>query len=79
MNRSALHTKDDVHDALHVSELLGLQVIGHLDVLVVRPSDLEGETCGCEFNEPQAEVAGVSIVIVGLDVADAAVIVSISA
>ena len=48
---------------------------GHLDVLVFRPRNLEGETCRCELNEPQAEVAGVGIMIVGLDVADAAVIV----
>jgi len=30
---------------------------------------------GCELNKPQAEVASVGIVIVGLDVANAAVIV----
>jgi hypothetical protein len=70
-----LHAKNDVHDALHVSEPLRIQVVGYLDVFVVRPSNLEGEACGCELNEPQAEVAGVGIVIVGLDVADAAVIV----
>src|SRR5262249_5917839 len=49
--------------------------VSHLDVSVVPPGDLEGEACGCELNEPQAEVAGVSIVIVGLDIADAAVII----
>jgi hypothetical protein len=37
--------------------------------------DLEGETCGCELNEPQAVMAGVGIVIVGLDVTDAAIII----
>jgi hypothetical protein len=42
---------------------------------VVRPGDLEREACGCELNKPQAEVASVGIVIVGLDIADAAVIV----
>jgi hypothetical protein len=41
---------------------------------VVRPGDLEGEAYGCELNESQAEVASVGIVIVGLDVADAAVV-----
>jgi hypothetical protein len=42
---------------------------------VVFPGDLEGEACGCELNEPQAVVAGVGIVIEGLDVADAAIII----
>ena len=72
---SAMHAENDVHDALHVTELLRVQVVGHFDVFVVRPGDLEGEARGCELNEPQAEVAGVSIVIVGLDVTDAAIIV----
>jgi hypothetical protein len=72
---SALHAKNDVHDALHFIEPLRIQVVGHLDVFVVRPGDLEGEACGCELDEPQAEVASVGIMIVGLDVADAAVIV----
>ena len=71
----ALRAKNDVHDALHFTEPLSVQVVGHLDVFVVLPGDLEGEACGCELNEPQAEVASVGIVIVGLDVADAAVIV----
>ena len=64
-----------MHDALHVNKPLRIQVVGHLDVFVVRPHNLEGEACGCELNEPQTEVAGVGIVIVGLDVTDAAVIV----
>jgi len=70
-----LHAKNDVHNALHFTEPLRVQVVGHLDVFVVRPGDLEGEACGCELNEPQAEMAGVGVVIVGLDVADTAVIV----
>jgi ABC transporter substrate binding protein len=70
-----LHAKNDAYDALHVTEPLRVQVVSHLDVSVVPPGDLEGEACGCELNEPQAEVAGVGIVIVGLDVADAAVII----
>jgi hypothetical protein len=61
-----LHAKNDAYDALHVTELLRVQVVSHLDVSVVPPGDLEGEACGCELNEPQAEVAGVGIVIVGL-------------
>jgi len=64
-----------VHNALHVTELLRVKVVGHLDVLVVRPRDFKGETCRRELDEPQAEVAGAGIVIVGLDLADAAVIV----
>ena len=72
---SALHAKNNVHDALHFTEPLRVQLVSHLDVFVVRPGDLEGEACGCELNEPQAEVASIGIVIVGLDVADAAVIV----
>ena len=72
---SALHAKNDVHDALHFTEPLRVKVVGHLDVFVVRPGYLEGEAFGCELNELQAEVASVGIVIVGLDVADAAVIV----
>jgi hypothetical protein len=72
---SALHAKNDAYDALHVTEPLRVQVVSHLDVSVVPPGDLEGEACGCELNEPQAEVAGVGIVIVGLDIADAAVII----
>ena len=70
-----MHAKNDVHNALHFTQPLLVQVVGHLDVFVVRPGDLEGETCGCELNEPQAEMAGVGVVIVGLDVADTAVIV----
>ena len=64
-----------MHNALHFNELLGVQVVGHLDVFVVRPGDLEGKACACELNKPQAEMAGVGVVIVGLDVADTAVIV----
>jgi hypothetical protein len=70
-----LHAKNDVHNVLHFTEPLRVQFVGHLDVFVVRPGDLEGEACGCELNEPQAEMAGVGVVIVGLDVADTAVIV----
>jgi hypothetical protein len=72
---SVLHAKNNVHDTLHFTELLRVQVVGDLDVFVVRPGDLEREACGCELNKPQAEVASVGIVIVGLDIADAAVIV----
>ena len=70
-----MHAKNNVHDALHFTEPLRVQIVGHLDVFVVRPGDLEGEARGCELNKPQAEVASVGIVIVGLDVANAAVIV----
>ena len=70
-----MHAKNDAYDALHVTEPLRVQVVSHLDVSVVPPGDLEGEACGCELNEPQAEVAGVGIVIEGLDVADAALII----
>jgi len=62
---SALHAKNDVHDALNVIEPLRVQVVGHLDVLMVHPGDLEGEACGREPYEPQPEVAGIGIVIVG--------------
>ena len=46
-----MHAKNDVHDALHFTEPLRVQVIGHLDVFVVRPGDLEGEARGCELGE----------------------------
>src|SRR6266853_245320 len=72
---SALRAKNDVDDALNVIEPLRVQVVGHLDVLMVHPGDLEGEACWREPYEPQPEVAGIGIVIVGLDVADASVIV----
>ena len=72
---STLQAKNDVHNALHFNELLRVQVVGHLDVFVVRPGDLEGKACACELNKPQAEMAGVGVVIVDLDVADTAVIV----
>jgi len=42
---SALHAKNNMHDALHFTEPLRVQVVGHLDVFVVRPGDLEGEAC----------------------------------
>ena len=71
----ALHAKNDLNDALHVTEPLRVQVVGNLNVFVVCPGDLEGKACGRELNEPQAEVARVGIVIVALDVADAAIIV----
>ena len=47
---SALHTKNDVHDALHFTEPLRVQIVGHLDVFVVGSGDLEGEACGREFD-----------------------------
>jgi hypothetical protein len=72
---SVLHAKNNVHDALHFTEPLRVQLIGHFDVFVDPPGDLKGEACGCELNESQAEVASVGIVIVALDVADAAVVV----
>jgi len=70
-----LHAKNNVHDALNFTEALRVQVIGHFNVFVGWPGDLKGETCGCELNEPQAEVASVGMMIVGLYVADAAVVV----
>jgi hypothetical protein len=73
--RSGSHAKNDVHDAFDFNETLRVEVEGDLDEFVVLPGDLEGETCGCELNEPQAIVAGVGIVIEGLDVADAAIII----
>ena len=71
---SALHAKNDMHDALHVIEALRVQLVGHLDVLVVCPGDFEGEACGRKLEEPQPEVASVGIVIVCLDVAETSVI-----
>jgi hypothetical protein len=47
---SASHAKNDVHDALHFTEPLRVKVVGHLDVFVVRPGDLEGEACGSELD-----------------------------
>ena len=47
---SALHAKNDVHDALHFTEPLRVQIVGHLDVFVVGSGDLEGEACGGELN-----------------------------
>ena len=41
---SALHAKNNVHDALHFTEALRVQVIGHFNVFVGRPIDLKGET-----------------------------------
>jgi hypothetical protein len=64
-----------VHYAFDFTETLRVEVEGDFDVFVVLPDDLEGEACGCELNEPQAVVAGVGIVIEGLDVADAAIII----
>jgi hypothetical protein len=40
---SALHAKNDVNDAPHLIEPLRVQVVGHLDVLMVLPGDLESE------------------------------------
>ena len=72
---SALHAKNDAHDALHVIEALRVQFVGHLDVVVVCSRDFERKACGRKLEEPQREVAGVGIVIVCLDVADTSVIV----
>jgi hypothetical protein len=58
-----LHPKYNLYDALDLTKLLRVQVIGHLDVLVFRPRDLEEEACRCELNELQAEVACVGIMI----------------
>jgi hypothetical protein len=74
--RSGSHAKNDVHYALDFTETLRVELVkGDFDVFVVPPYDLEGETYGCELNEPQAVMAGVGIVIVGLDVTDAAIII----
>jgi hypothetical protein len=74
--RSGSHAKNDVYDAFDFTETPRVEVVeDDFDVFVVLPYDLEGETCGCELNEPQAVVAGVGIVIVGLDVTDAAIII----
>ena len=70
-----MHAKNDANDALHLIEPLRVQVVGHLDVLMVLPGDLEGEARGREPYEPQPEVARIGVVIVGLDVADASVTV----
>jgi hypothetical protein len=43
---SALHAKNDVDDAPHLIEPLRVQLVGHLDVLMVLPGDLEGERVG---------------------------------
>jgi hypothetical protein len=75
VRQSGSHAKNDVHDAFDFTEKLRVEVEGDFDVFVVLPGDLEGEACGCELNEPQAVVAGVGIVIEGLDVADAAIII----
>lgn len=72
---SGSHAKNDVHDAFDFTETLRVEVEGDFDVFVILPDDLEREACGCEVNEPQAVVAGVGIVIEGLDVADAAIII----
>src|ERR1700719_450648 len=72
---SALYAKNDVDDAPHLIEPLRVQVVGHLDALMVLPDDLECEARGREPYEPQPEVARIGVVIVGLDVADASVVV----
>jgi hypothetical protein len=47
---SALHAKNDVHDALHFTEPFRVQFVGRLDVFVVGSGDLEREVCGCDFD-----------------------------
>jgi hypothetical protein len=47
---SALHAKNDVHDALHFTEPLRVQFVGYLDVFVVGSGDFERKACGCEFD-----------------------------
>jgi hypothetical protein len=44
---SALHAKNDVHEALHVSEPLRIQVVGHLDVFVPAIRQLSGVLPPC--------------------------------
>jgi hypothetical protein len=70
-----LHAKNDVDDAPHLVELLRVQVIGHLDVFMVLPGDLKGESRGRKPYKPQPEVTRIGVLIVGLDVAEASVIV----
>ena len=72
---SVLHAKNNVHDMLHIPEMLRVEVVGDLDVFVVCPGDLEDEACGCELKKSQAEVTSVGTLIVALDVRDAAVFV----
>jgi hypothetical protein len=45
---SALHAKNVVNDAPHLIEPLRVQVVGHLDVLMVLPGDLECQARGRE-------------------------------
>jgi len=70
-----LHAKNNAHDTLHFTESLRVQFVGHFNVFVFWPGDLEGEACGRELNEPQPEMTSVGIVIEGLHIANAAVIV----
>ena len=49
--------------------------MGHLNHSIFRPVDLEGELCGRELDEAEPEVTCVSVGVVCLDVADAAVVV----
>jgi hypothetical protein len=62
------------HDALHLSDPRRIKVVGDLDVSLVRTGDLESEPRAGEPDQFQAEVVRVGIVVVGLDVADATVI-----
>ena len=47
---SGSHTKNYVHDALHFTEPVRVQFVGHLDVFVVGSGDLERQARGCEFD-----------------------------
>jgi hypothetical protein len=64
-----------VHNAPHLTEPLCTQFVGHLNIFVLLPDDLESETSGCELNESQAGVTGIGIMVVGFDVADTTIIV----
>jgi hypothetical protein len=48
---------------------------GGLHQSVLGPANLEGEASGSEFDKPEPEVAGVAVGIVGLEIADAAVVI----
>jgi len=72
---SVSHTKYHAHDPLHFTEPFCWQFIGNFNVFVGRPGNLKCKARGCKLNEPQPKVASVGIMIVGLEVANATVII----
>jgi hypothetical protein len=74
LRRAIWYAKNKMHNALNFTKPLRIQAVGRLDVFIVRPAISKARRAGANsMSCRRKSTAG--IVILGLDVADAAVVV----